>query len=302
MMRFLVAAAIVACLPYNAWATGDDLVLGKATVEQLAALDHVNHDQAQSIVTLAAQRGRLSSVEELRVLPGMGEETLASLRSSTVVEVEFPSGAKKNYGSADEVLAEFSHEPDIQQVQQWAMDYASLSPETVRRWLRASKTFAALPQITFDYRLRDGWDQGFEYTNADGESAPSAPEDDHFPVLDNAGSDQDSYYYVKARWDLNELVMSSERIRVINEAQDVVKLRDKVLSEVTRLYFERRRVQVEMLLSPKRDTMGQVKEQLRLMELTAGLDSVTGGSFSQNLAKTSTGSASAPPAKGGVDL
>ena len=303
MMRLLVAAAIVGFLPYNAWATGEDLVLGKATVEQLAALDHVDHDQAQSIVALAAERGRIFSIEELRVLPSLSEESLASLRSSTVVEVELPSQAKKNYGSADEVLAEFSHEPDIHQVQQWAMDYASVSPETVRRWLKASKTFAALPQITFDYRLRDGWDQGFQYSNADGESASAAPEDEHFAVLDDAGKDQDMYYYVKARWDLNELVMSSERIRVINEAQDIVKLRDKILSEVTRAYFERRRVQVEMVLSPKRDTMGQVKEQLRLMELRAGLDAVTGGAFSQSLAKSSTGTATVPPAKeGGMDL
>ena len=38
--------------------------------------------------------------------------------------------------------------------------------------------------------------------------------------------------------------MSSERIRVISEAQDVVKLRDKVLRQATQIFFDRRRLQV----------------------------------------------------------
>jgi len=67
---------------------------------------------------------------------------------------------------------------------------------------------------------------------------------------------------------------------MINEAQDVVKLRDKVLTEVTRLYFDRRRAQVESVLSPKRDLGAQVKDQLSILEKTAQIDALTGGAFS----------------------
>ncbi len=77
--------------------------------------------------------------------------------------------------------------------------------------------------------------------------------------------------------------MSSEQIRVINESQDIVKLRDKVLDEVTRLYFDRRRLQVELLLSPAGDLRTQLENELRLQELTANLDALTGGSFSASL-------------------
>ena len=79
--------------------------------------------------------------------------------------------------------------------------------------------------------------------------------------------------------------MSSERIRVINEAQDIVKLRDKVLEDVTRLYFDRRRLQVEQLLSPAGDLRSQLKNELRLQELTANIDALTGGRFSASLPK-----------------
>ena len=181
----------------------------------------------------------------------------------------------KSYSSPAQVLAEFDSEPDVQQVQQWASDYAKVSPGNVDRWLAASKSFAALPQLTVEYRMKDDWGQDFNYVNADG--VEPLPGEDTEALLTDADAGQDRTYFVRARWDLDQLIMSSERIRVINEAQDIAKLRDKVLSEVTRLYFERRRVQVEMLLSPKRDTMGQVKQQLRLMELTASVDALTGG-------------------------
>jgi len=258
------------------------LLLDEATAEQLAALDGIDNDAAAAIVDLREKRGHLGSVEELRILK-IDPTGLDSLRKNTAVEVEFPTSSEtKEYGSADEVLAEFDSEPTIQDVQAWSNDYADMNPEQVDKWLRASKKFAALPELTLEYELKDGWDQDFFYVNADG-IALTNPDDEPLPVLEDAGRDQDSKYKVRAKWNLNELVMSSERIRVINEAQDVVKLRDKLLTEVTRIYFERRRIQVEMLLKPKSDTMGQVKDQLRLLEMTANIDALTGGAFSAAL-------------------
>ena len=77
--------------------------------------------------------------------------------------------------------------------------------------------------------------------------------------------------------------MSSEQIRVINEAQDIVKLRDRVLDEVTRLYFDRRRLQVDILLDTGADLRSRIENELRLQELTANLDALTGGTFSASL-------------------
>ena len=123
----------------------------------------------------------------------------------------------------------------------------------------------------------------FRYVTPEGGTV--GPGDSPIDVLEDGGLGQDQYYTVRARWDLNELVMSSESIRVINESQDIVKLRDKVLSDVTQLYFERRRVQVDMLLSPSDDLQSQVKDQIRLMELTASIDAYTGGRFTESLAR-----------------
>ncbi len=263
----------------------DMLLLNKASAAEFASLDGVDADSAERIVSLREARGRLGSVEELRVIGTLGMVGLQSLRERTAVQVEMPLGAStETFETAADVLTQFDGEPSVQQVHQWANTYAKTSPDLVQRWLAASKSFAALPQLTLEYRFRDGWDQDFLYRTSDGLEALS-PDEDVFPTLEDGGRDQDAWYLVRMRWDLQELVMSSERIRVISEAQDIAKLRDRVLSQATQLYFERRRLQVEMLLAPRGDIMGQVKDQLRLMELTANLDALTGGAYSSALAR-----------------
>jgi competence ComEA-like helix-hairpin-helix protein len=260
--------------------------INTATAEALASLDEVDETEAAAIVALREARGRFSNLEELRVLPGMDDRTLASLRRGTQIEVQAATGTGKTYTSADEVLAEFAREPSIQAVQAWANEYAQTSPDTVRRWLRQSKTFALLPALDLDYDFDSGFDTGYEYYVLSGLPAPTSPDDEVFDALDDAGVDQSQGFGVSLSWDLNELVMSSERIRVIGEVQDVVKLRDKTLGEVTRLYFERRRLQVDQLLNPKSDLAAQLKEQLKLLEMTANLDAYTGGRFSDALASS----------------
>ncbi len=260
----------------------DRLMLNQATEAELAAVEGVGADSAARIVALRQERGRLSSVEELRVL-GLSDAALSGLRTKASVKVEVPDLAVGTYDTPEAVLAEFASEPTIQQVHAWANHYANTSPAQVRRWLRQSVTFATLPQVQLEWQMRDDADEGFEYLTEEG--ADPIPSDRGVPVRTDADQSQYQQYRVRLVWDLDKIVMSSERIRVINEAQDIVKLRDRVLAEATRLYFERRRLQVERLLAPKADMMARVREELRLMELTANLDALTGGAFSSATAR-----------------
>ena len=63
----------------------------------------------------------------------------------------------------------------------------------------------------------------------------------------------------------------------------MVQLRDDVLNEVTHLYYERRRLQVEMAMAPMRDLPIQIEKEIRLEELTANIDGLTGGYLSNRL-------------------
>lgn len=255
----------------------DRLDLNRATPEQLAAVPGVGAEAASAIVGLRTQRGSLGSVEELRALH-LDDAVLANLRSATSVSVTVPDYQVSTFQTVEEVMAQFANEPTIQQVQAWVTEYANASPRQVEKWLAQSASFASLPDVTLQYQLQNDWDEGFEYQDPDG--GDPVPGVDLIAVANDADQGQTQEYEVQLDWELDKLVMSSEKIRIISEAQDIVKLRDKVLSEATRLYFERRRIQVERLLAPKTDLMARVKEELRLLELTANLDALTGGAFS----------------------
>lgn len=179
----------------------------------------------------------------------------------------------KEYRSVEEVMAAFSNEPTVQQVQAMALEYSKTDPRYVDAWLRASKNAAWLPELTAEYDWGRGTDADYDYVVTDPSADPEIQQD-------SSGVGVDIDVKVRAKWQLDELVMSSNRIRTISEAQDVVKLRDKVLEEVTRLYFERRRLQVDLLLNPGGDLKARTKNEMRLQELTALLDAYTGGRFS----------------------
>jgi hypothetical protein len=256
--------------------------LDLATPEQLAALEHIDMPMAQRIVDLRKKRGGLDSVESLRIL-GMSEDALISLRKGTVVRVTIDGGGGTTATTPEAVLAEFDNEPDVRNVQRWASEYARVQPELVQRWLRASKAFGALPRVRSFYQLRDDWQNDFRRFDEFG-NPPTSNDVGVQDVQTDADVGQQRTVYVELIWYLYDVVMSPEQLRMIGEAQDIAKLREKILTEVTRLYFERRRLQVDMLLNPKSDLLGQVKDELRLRELSANIDALTGGRFSAALA------------------
>jgi hypothetical protein len=248
--------------------------LNSASVADFAGIDGVDAATANRIVALRAERGDLGSVEALRILD-LPADTLDALRSVAVVDLPVKRASGKKYKNVDEVLAEFSSEPNIRAVQSMAMEYTKTHPRLVEGWMRSAKAAYLLPRVDLAYRKeldqsdKDRWDlddEG-EYSRRDYEQT----------------GENDDTYAVGLQWRLDKLIMSSEQIRVINESQDAVKLRDKVLDEITRLYFDRRRLQVDLLLNPAGDIKKQMEDELRLQELSANIDALTGGAFSASV-------------------
>jgi hypothetical protein len=262
-------------------AAGAQLLLNQATADQLSSLDGVEDHEAAQIEQLRSERSRLSSVEELRVL-NLDPRTLGVLRNNLSVEFRLVKVAgTAKFSSVDDVLAHFAGEPDVGAVQTMAMSYTKTNPELVEGWLKASRTAFGLPAVTLSYDKDLDDYNTWNYLDLDGNGSV---ETDEFQLYNSRADDDDSFG-VRLAWRLDKIVMSSERIRVINEAQDIVKLRDKILEDVTRLYFDRRRLQVEQVLSPPGDLRTQLKNELRLQELTANIDALTGGRFSAELSR-----------------
>ncbi|MFT5681794.1 MAG: hypothetical protein ACI8RZ_002712 [Myxococcota bacterium] len=260
-------------LAFFSAAQADEIRLNSATAAEFAAVEGIDDSMADRIIALRTDRGQLYSVESLRVL-NLDGQTLDRLRSEVIIDLQVDT-RRKSYSSADEVLAEFAVEPDVRQVQAMAQGYARTNPELVDGWLTASRRAYLLPKLNLQYEKELELYDTFTYEADDAGDAFIEPY--------GTRADNDDKYVVKLEWRLDKLVMSSEQIRVINESQDIVKLRDKVLDEVTRLYFDRRRLQVELLLAPAGDLRTQLENELRLQELTANLDALTGGSFTASL-------------------
>ncbi len=275
-MRLILFLGFLCSMPVHA----AGFMLNDVTVAELNSIEGVGEETAERIVALRSQRKTLGSIEELRIL-GLDGPTLQALRANLSSDLTLKKVSRTNYTSVSDVLAQFAHEPEVLAVQAMAMDYTKTNPSLVEGWLSAAKSAYALPAVTLTYDKDVDDYKTWDYLdlNGDGNIANSEHQ------LNTARANDGDGIGVRLAWRLDKLVMSSERIRVINEAQDIVKLRDKVLDEVTRVYFDRRRLQVEQVLSPPSSLKDQIKEELRLQELTASIDALTGGRFSASLVR-----------------
>ena len=174
-------------------------------------------------------------------------------------------------------MKDFKYEPSIRQVQAWATDYAEVHPDKIKNWRRAAKKRAWLPDLSV------GVDRDKNKTLSDsvwgsysgGGQHYIGPEDKTF--YDNFGWD------VSLSWDLGDLVWSSDQTSIDSRSKLMVELREDILDQVTRLYFERRRNQIELAQMANMPPELIFDKTMRVEELTALIDALTGGAFSRGI-------------------
>ncbi|KPK97353.1 MAG: hypothetical protein AMJ95_09360 [Omnitrophica WOR_2 bacterium SM23_72] len=165
------------------------------------------------------------------------------------------------------------NEPTIRQVQQAAIEYAEVQPEKIKRWRKQATKKAVLPRVTIgvDRNTSDLW-------HWEGGSTTKTEDD----IL-RRGRDSVEWD-ISLTWDLGELIWSSDQTSIDVRSRLMVELRDDILDEVTKIYFERLRIKKELNSLLIEDRKKRWEKELRLQELTALLDALTGGYFSQHLA------------------
>jgi photosystem II stability/assembly factor-like uncharacterized protein len=166
------------------------------------------------------------------------------------------------------LIDNFKDEPSIRQIQEQAIRYAEVQPDKIRAWRRQAALAALMPSISLNY---DKTIYGSGSTKINGEygTAMVGPRD----------------WGVSLSWDISELVWNPDQTSIDSRSKLMVELRDDIVDEVTRLYFERRRLQLESLLVPPKDTREKIDRELRIAELTASIDALTGGYLSAMLSQ-----------------
>jgi hypothetical protein len=168
----------------------------------------------------------------------------------------------------------FANEPKIRQVQEAAIAYAEVSPEKIKNWRQQAARKAILPTLSVGLERNSTdlwhWETG---STAIGQSG-----DD----LLRRGKDNVDWD-LRLSWNLGDLIWNDDQTNIDVRSKLMVELRDDILDQVNKLYFERRRVQMELASLKIEDMEKRNEKELKLQELTASLDALTGGYFSGNI-------------------
>ncbi len=154
--------------------------------------------------------------------------------------------------------------PSVIDVQRMAIEYAEVSPEKIKEWREGAKWKAVFPKLSLSYS--ESFDDNIEiYKSSSSYYIVDGPRE--------MGND----WKVGLAWDLSDLVWNNAQTSIDVRSKLMVQLRDDILEEVTRLYFERKRSLAEIRGE------SDIKKELRVEELTAYIDALTGGRFSAAL-------------------
>jgi len=164
-------------------------------------------------------------------------------------------------------------EPSIRAIQKEVVRYTNTSNGKIKRWQILSRLSALLPDV--------GYGKDISRSNNIDLDRGSTSEADVY--IEGPGNiDKDWSFDIS--WDLGDFIFNSDQTSIDSRQKLMVDQRHDFLTEATRIYYERRRLLAELLFAPADDFLTHEKNLIRLHELTALLDAMTDGYFSEKLA------------------
>ncbi len=216
-------------------------------------------DRAQSLAVL--------NEEKLIAITGDG---FVQCPLETFVPEADPGLNLSLYRPPEETLVLFkellAQEPSAREVHKRVIRYADVANGKIQRWHTLSRVAGALPTFSFG----KSQDRGNSISTYSGKYI-TGPEDV------SKGWDAD------VSWDLGDTLYSSDQTSIDSREKMMVELRNDLLSEATRIYYERRRLQIDLVFTPPASEQEHLENLLRMDELTALLDAMTDGFFTKRL-------------------
>lgn len=201
----------------------------------------------------------------------------ALLCAAALCVLPSPAAAQPASEQARTLLARFDNEPTVNQVQQAALSYANLHPELFESMATRSRARGALPELRLRMVMDDNEDSRSVVRfakNAEGRE-----------TADNISATQTNVdkmqYLGEVRWRFSDVVFNAQETAVARENRYSARARQQLLQGITQVYFERRRAQIELMEAPPQDPTARAMHELKIQQLTAELDAVTGGRFSR---------------------
>lgn len=297
MLVFMVWAMTNICLAETR------VNINTATALELQTLPGIGPGMAQLILDFRQSNGPFKTIEDLLKVPRMGQKTFDVLKNHITVDSPPPNKVEGQDSkelefkavegptptplpSVEEVMAMFEWEPSIQDVQRAAIKFAEIDAYRFEMWRRKVKEKGLWPDV-LQVSVAHKTDDDYDYTRAStigisGGTAYVGPDKETW----KNSTDSDFDYQFRLRWKIQDYCFNSDMLRVSSETERQVKFRQSIIEDVTKLYYDRRRLQVDMILQPDVQTSVKIRQELQLEELTAAIDGLTGGYFSEALNKT----------------
>ncbi|MBI3324334.1 MAG: hypothetical protein HYZ92_03545 [Candidatus Omnitrophica bacterium] len=265
------------------WQAAETPALGTGAIRRLAL---VAHSPTVAYIATADGVGRYDpSRREWQLLsaglPTVHVDWLSATPTAVyaatdlgLYKLELPDAGttSADWPSAEELLNNFVTEPTIGQVQQVAIRHAEVQPEKILLWRRQAALKALLPSVHLNYdHDRDTYVTGIGSTTN--------------PTFDRILTANDPSHSLgfSLGWDFGDLIWNDDQTSIDARSRLMVQLRDDILDEVTRHYYERRRMQLALMSDPPAAPKERLEKELRIQELTALIDGMTGGWFSEHL-------------------
>ncbi|MFA5339263.1 MAG: hypothetical protein WC317_03825 [Candidatus Omnitrophota bacterium] len=97
--------------------------------------------------------------------------------------------------------------------------------------------------------------------------------------------DTSSGWDFTAKWDLGDLVYNTAQTSIDSRSKLMVELRNDIMEALNTVYFERKKLQKQLIRITDKESPAYTERELRIEELTASIDGLTGGYLSRKLEK-----------------
>lgn len=226
-------------------------------------------------------KGFDKSVNVARILfAGDDEKGLWALTEKGLYRMDAGRYAGGDYVDVEKGLKSFKitfdREPDFRELREAAMRFCDVSPKKITDWQRNSRIKALIPRVSVGIG-KDRSTNTEIYTSATRDYSIVGP-DDFSDSVD-----------VSISWDLGNLIYSDDQTNIDVRSRLNTQLRNDILDDLRRIYYERKRLQFDVMAAPPKDLRARVEKELRIQELTQAIDDLTGNYLSDHMRRDEKG-------------
>ncbi len=156
-----------------------------------------------------------------------------------------------------------AREPDVEALQRAVAQAVDRSSYDLRDYPARSRWAALVPHLTAEYRHEEAANRVVgQQTSGEVDYLRLAPS---------------NTMTLRATWDLGALMASPGELPAASQLAARAQRRAEAVEKVTRLFFERRKLRVALLVSPPGDPVARAQAEVEIARLGAEIGALTGG-------------------------